>query len=280
MATNQFKTKQVLITGAASGIGRSMALAFAKRGANIIACDISLEALENLQKEVKGSGVSCLIFIADVGSEAAMKNLSEQVHEQVESVDVLINNAGIGYMGAFVDNDLEHWQRIMDINVMGVVYGCHYFLPKMLAAGGSKHIVNVASAAGNFPTPGMSAYATSKYAVKGFSETLRMELWDTPVTVTTVNPGVINTAIVNIGGRNSNDKVSQAQADKLRAYYDNNGCSPDVVAEDTVNAVMLGKQVLNTGPGSGIMYHLNRISPHFARLASISSSKNMGYWVE
>lgn len=280
MAIKQLKDKHVLITGAASGIGRSMALAFAKRGANIVASDISHEALESVQKEVEALGVNCLIFVANVGSEEAMKDFADQVHEQVGAIDVLINNAGIGYMGAFVDNDLTHWQRILDINVMGVVYGCHYFLPKMLAGGGAKQIINISSGAGNFPTPGMSAYAASKYAVKGFSETLRMELWNTPVTVTTVHPGVINTAIVKLGANSTNHKVTQAQADTLQAYYQKNGCSPDVVAEDTVKAVISGRQMVNSGPGSSIMYFINRLSPLLARLVSRTAGKKMGYWVE
>jgi len=280
MAFKDFKNKQVLITGAASGIGRSMVLSFAKRGANIIACDLNLEGLELLQKEVKELGVECLTFAANVGSEDAMKTLADQVHEQVDVVDVLINNAGIGYMGAFVDNELEHWQRVMDVNLMGIVYGCHYFLPKMLAAGGAKHIVNIASSAGNFPTPGMAAYVTSKYAAKGFSEALRLELWKTPVSVTTVNPGVIRTAIVNTHPGNMNPKVTKLQTDTLQAFYQKNGCSPDVVAEATVKAVMRGKQVIDPGPGTSIMYHLNRISPALARYLAIAAGKKMGYWVD
>ena len=199
MSIPDLKDKQVLVTGAASGIGRAAAVAFARRGAHIIASDIQLAPLEGVKTEVEALGVSCLIHAVDVSDEAAMKAFAELVHGRVRAVDVLINNAGIAYLGLFLQSDLDHWPRILNVNVMGVVHGCRYFIPKMIEAGGARHVLNVASSTGNYPAPSMPAYAASKYAVAGFTEVLKMELADTQVGLTTVCPGVINTAIVTTG---------------------------------------------------------------------------------
>ena len=159
------------------------------------------------------------------------------------AVDVLVNNAGIAYFGLFLGSDLEHWPRVMNVNVMGVVHGCRYFIPQMIAAGGSRQVLNVASSAGNFPAPSMAAYAASKHAVAGFSEVLKMELAETQIGVTTVAKG----------------------------------CTPDVVAEDMVRAVEKGQDICLTGPGAALVYHLKRLSIKLVRMATVFSAKRMGY---
>jgi short-subunit dehydrogenase len=195
MAITNLRNKQVLITGAASGIGRAAVLAFAKRGAHIIASDLNPTALEALKKEVGTMGVRCMTHVVDVSSEMAMKQFAGVVHATVGAVDVLINNAGIGYLGKFLESDLAHWDRVMKVNVMGVVHGCYYFLPKMIEAGGPRQVLNVASSAANYPMPTMAAYAASKYAVAGFSEVLKMELSGTSVVVTTCEPRPITSCV-------------------------------------------------------------------------------------
>ena len=164
MAIADLKQKQVLITGAASGIGRAAALAFARQGAHIIATDINETALKAVQCEVETLGVTCRTYAVDVGNELAMKALADAVHEVVGAPDVLINNAGVGYLGRFLESDLAHWPRILGINLMGVVHGCYHFIPKMLEAGGPRQVLIVSSSAGNYPAPTMAAYAASKGA--------------------------------------------------------------------------------------------------------------------
>lgn len=276
MAINDLKGKQVLITGAGSGIGRAAALAFARRGAHIIASDIQLGTLESVKRDVEALGVSCMIHAVDVSNETAMKEFASLVHGKVGAVDVLVNNAGIAYFGLFLGSDLEHWPRVMNVNVMGVVHGCRYFIPQMIAAGGSRQVLNVASSAGNFPAPSMAAYAASKHAVAGFSEVLKMELAETQIGVTTVCPGVINTAIVTTGAGVA-PSVPAAQIAKLQAYYLAKGCTPDVVAEDMVRAVEKGQDICLTGPGAALVYHLKRLSIKLVRMATVFSAKRMGY---
>ncbi len=276
MAIPNLHGKQVLITGAGSGIGRAAALAFARRGAHIIASDIQLAPLETVKEEVEALGVSCLVHVVDVSNEAAMKEFAERVHANVGAVDVLVNNAGIAYLGLFLQSDLAHWPRVLNVNVMGVVHGCRYFIPKMIEAGGPHQVLNVASSAGNYPAPSMAAYAASKYAVAGFSEVLKMELAKTQVGITTVCPGIINTAIVTTGAGVA-PSVPDSQIARLQAYYVARGCTPEVVAEDMVSAVQNGRDICLTGPGAALVYHLKRLSLKLVRMATIASAKKIGY---
>ncbi|MBV8667179.1 MAG: SDR family NAD(P)-dependent oxidoreductase [Burkholderiaceae bacterium] len=276
MAVRNLRNKQVLITGAGSGIGRASALAFAKRGAHIVASDIHPAPLETLKREVESLGVACLTYVVDVSNEAAMQEFAAQVHGKVGAIDVLLNNAGIAYLGLFLQSDLAHWRRVMDINVMGVVHGCRYFIPHMLAAGGARQVLNVASSAGNYPAPSMAAYAASKYAVAGFSEVLKMELHDTQIGVTTVCPGVINTAITTTGSQVA-ASFPESQIAKLRAYYQRKGCDPSVVAEDIVRATQKGQDICLTGPGAALAYHVKRISVGLVRFVTIKAAKVIGY---
>ena len=276
MAIANLKDKQVLITGAGSGIGRAAAIAFARRGANIVASDIQLGPLEAVKQEIETFGVTCLIYVVDVSNETAMEEFAASVHEKVGAVDVLINNAGIAYFGLFLESDLEHWPRVLNVNVMGVVHGCRYFIPQMIAAGGPRQVLNVASSAGNFPAPSMAAYAASKHAVAGFSEVLKMELADTQIGITTVCPGVINTAIVTTGAGVA-PSVPASQIAKLQAYYLAKGCSPDVVAADMVRAVEKGQDICLTGPGAALVFHLKRLSLRLVRMATVVSARRMGY---
>ena len=276
MTIPDLRGKQVLITGAGSGIGRAAALAFAQCGAHIIASDIQLAPLEAVKKEVEALGVACLIHVVDVSNEAAMKEYADRVHAQVGAIDVLINNAGIAYLGLFLHSDLDHWPRVMNVNLMGVVHGCRHFIPKMIAAGGPRRVLNVASSAGNYPAPSMAAYAASKYAVVGFSEVLKMELAETQVGITTVCPGIINTAIVTTGAGVA-PSVPASQIAKLQAYYTASGCTPDVVAADMVRAVQKGQDICLTGPGAKLVYHLKRLSLKLVRMATIATAKRIGY---
>ena len=263
MAIADLKQKQVLVTGAASGIGRAAALAFARQGAHIIAIDINEAALKAVRCEVETLGVACRTYAVDVGNELAMKALADAVHEVVGAPDVLINNAGVGYLGRFLESDLAHWPRILGINLMGVVHGCYHFIPKMLEAGGPRQVLIVSSSAGNYPAPTMAAYAASKGAVWSFAEVLKMELAGTQVGVTTVCPGVIDTPMVS-DRRNVAPTVSADQIERLQAYYKAQGCSPNVVAEDMVRAVRDGRDLLLTGPYA---------KAHLSRQATVAESR-------
>ena len=152
------RDKLVLVTGGGAGIGRSIALAFAKRGANVVITDLDVSHLANVCREVEALGVRCWMHVADVSDELAMKRLADDVAAGAGVPDVLVNDAGIGHLGPFLKSSLAHWQRILSVNVIGVVNGCYYFLPKMLAAGGVRRVVVIASGASHYPPPNAAAY--------------------------------------------------------------------------------------------------------------------------
>ena len=276
MAIADLKHKKVLITGAASGIGRATALAFARRGATLLLCDIDAAALESLRLQIGATGNDCFTYQVDVSDAAAITELATRIHAAQGALDVLINNAGVGYLGRFLDSDLAHWQRVLDINLMGVVHGCHCFIPSMIEAGGPRQVVNVASAAALFPSPSMAAYAASKHAVYGLSEVLKMELSDTQVRVTTVCPGVINTPIV-ANRNNIAASVSAEQLGRLQAYYLRKGCSPDLVAESMVRAVQEGRDLILVGPFARLIFQLKRLSLGLLRSIMLKDARKIGY---
>ncbi len=276
MAITDFKNKVVVVTGAASGIGRATALAFAREGAHIVASDLNTEALESLRKEIEALGVRCMTHAVDVADEAAMKAFAEAVKARFGAPHVVVNNAGIGYLGLFLKSDLKHWERVLGVNVMGVVHGSYFFLPMMLAAGGPRHLLNVASPSGGFPAPAMSAYGASKAAVINFNEALKMELSGSNVHVATVLPGVVNTAIVrsNLGVSPS---VSDATLAKLRNHYATEGCSPDVIAKAMVAAVRSDREIVNVGPKAALGWHLKRVSLKLIRAATLDFARKSGF---
>ena len=269
------RDKVVLVTGAASGIGLECARAFAKCGANIVISDINATALENVRAEIAATGVRCFARACDVASEASVTDFAMVVNKAVGPVDLLINNAGVAFLGGFEQTPLSEWHRIYDINVLGVVHCIRAFLPAMRAAGGPRKIVNVASAAGFSPLPNMSAYAASKHAVVGLSEVLAQELHESDISVLVVCPGIINTAIVHVSPTASG--MSEAQIKKLQKYYADEGCEPKVVAADVVRAVVTDGSFLFTGPGARLGYNAMRISRRLARRFTIDAARKSGY---
>jgi short-subunit dehydrogenase len=279
MAITDFKNRLVVVTGAASGIGRATALAFAREGANIVATDLKAEALDPVKREIEALGATCMTHAVDVADEAGMKAFADAVQVRFGAPHVVINNAGIGYIGLFLKSDLAHWHRMLDVNVMGVVHGSYFFLPMMLAAGGPRHLLNVASPSGEFPSPAMSAYAASKAAVSVFTEALKMELAGGNVHVATVFPGVVNTAIVrsNLGVSPS---VSDATLEKLRNFYATKGCSPDLIAAAMLDAVRTDRDIVLAGPKAALGHYLKRISLRLIRAATLDFARKSGFLQE
>ena len=195
MDTSNLTGKTVLVTGAGSGIGRETALAFARRGADLVVCDVNDAASARTAEDIRALGRKAASHVADVADAARMRALADAVHAEVEAVDVLVNNAGVGLGAAFLDTTLEDWDWIIGVNLRGVVHGCHFFVPKMVARGRGGHVVNVASAAGYLASEVLSAYSTTKFAVVGLSEALRDELAPRGIGVTAICPGIINTPI-------------------------------------------------------------------------------------
>lgn len=269
--------KWVVVTGAASGIGRATALAFARQGAHLVISDLDCAGLESVAAEARLMGVKCHAKGVDVSDEAAMRAFAAEVEQLCGAPHVLINNAGIGYLGGFSDTPPEIWRRIISINLMGVVHGCMFFLPGMNAAGGPRRIVNVASLAGITAAPNMSAYAASKFAVMGLSETLslELELRNSQVQVTMICPGIINTAITRTSAVSPG--FTSSQLERLRAFYEANGAPPELVAQSIVDAVCASRELVLVGPFAALMYHVRRVSRAVLRRLMLIDARKMGY---
>ena len=178
----------VVVTGASSGFGELAALRFAKAGAHTVLAARRLERLEALADRIGSHGGSALAVRCDVTDLAQLEALRDRAAEAFGRCDVLVNNAGIPGGGPFRTTPVDRLERVLDVNLRAVVLGTKLFLPMMLEHGRG-HVVNVASLAGRFATPGAAVYGATKHGVVAFSEALYHELAPLGVLVTSVNPG-------------------------------------------------------------------------------------------
>lgn len=196
-----------VITGAASGIGEALAVKLVKQGCRVSLADKDFDNLKVLQNRLIQSGGECFIYDLDVSDNQAVIDFAKQTHEQFSRIDMLFNNAGVSLIDSVENQALDDFHWLMNINFWGVVHGTNAFLP-YLKASDDAHIVNVSSLFGLLSLPLQSAYNASKYAVKGFTEALKMEMAGTSVAVHCVHPGGIKTNITN------NAKVSSTAVTK------------------------------------------------------------------
>lgn len=191
------KGKVAVVTGAGSGIGRAMALRFAKEGASVVLADIEADALTESVALVRDEGAEAVDIVTDVSQFESVEALAEGTIEHFGTCHVLCNNAGVGGGGAIAKAQLVDWQWVMGVNLWGVIHGISAFLPIMEANGEEGHIVNTASVAGLVAGPGIGPYNASKFAVVGISETLHHELAaaGSKVGVTVLCPGYVSTNI-------------------------------------------------------------------------------------
>lgn len=263
--TTKFAGRVVVITGAGSGIGRELALQCARAGARLALCDMNPDGLAHTVQDARATGAEVFSQTVDVADAEQMTSFAKEVADQLGVVDVLINNAGIAVIGGILDTTLSDWERLISVNLMGIVHGNAAFVPAMVQRG-SGHVVNIASAAGVLANPQLGAYSTTKFAVFGMSEALRMELRPHGIDVTVACPGIINTAITHTSAyRGGND---DARRTKTTAAYAKRGYSPDRAARNILRAIDGGKAVAPIAPEAHVMYVLSRVAPPVARWMS------------
>lgn len=192
---NDVRGKVALITGAAGGIGRALASEMAARGAAVVLADIDAALLESTVAELGGAGARVLARELDVRDSVAVQTLVDDAYSDFGRIDYLFNNAGINVCAELSDTSLDDWNRLIDVNLRGVVHGVHAVYPIMKQQGFG-HIVNTASAAGLIPAAAEGAYAATKHAVVGLSSTLRVEAEAFGVRVSVVCPGLVDTPIL------------------------------------------------------------------------------------
>ncbi len=256
---DQFKGQIAVVTGAGSGIGRSMALLLGKLGAKVHAADLNGASAIDTAGKINDAGGSAVAHTLDVTDAEAVAKLAEEIFAEDGRVDILHNNAGIGHAGPIEETPLEDWRKVLDVNLFGVINGLNAFVPKMIEQGGSAHVVNTASMAGLQASAGMAPYCTSKFGVVGMSIALDAELKSKGIRVTALCPGIINTAIVK---ESTMRGAIEGRHDELTNFYKKRGASPDAVARDAVAAI-LRKQVIKPTPWWQVSpgWWLMRVSP-------------------
>ena len=250
----------------------------AERGANVVAADIDLAAAERTAALAKAVGAGGTAYQVDVSDAAAMETFAAAVKQAHRVPDVVVNNAGIAVAGPFLDTSLDDWNRIVGVNLWGVVHGSRLFgrqmhdrvnalpnKPDKPNLGG--HIVNIASAAAYAPTRTMPAYCTTKAAVLMLSECLRAELAGSRIGVTAVCPGFVSTDIVANGTFVEGDEEARERArQRGQKALKRRNYPPERVAERIVQAIVKNRPVVPVNAEGHLLRTLSRVSPASLRL--------------
>lgn len=256
--------KVAALTGAGSGIGRALALQLAQQGCHLALADIDQAGLEETLELLAPYGVRLSNTLLDVSDRDAVFRWAEQVQRDHGQVNIVINNAGVALSGTVSGLSLNDYEWIMDINFWGTVYGCKAFLP-LLEASGEGHIVNISSVFGLTAQPLMSGYNASKYAVRGFTESLRqdLELTASPVSATCVHPGGIKTNIAKRSrvddsvAKATGSDASEAVSEFEKLFFN----TPESAAKAIIKGLRKNRRRVLIGPDARVFDWLVRLFP-------------------
>ncbi len=254
------KNSVAVITGAGSGIGRALALRFAKENiAGIAISDFNEEGLNETFELVKDLGANVSKHFVDVSKLDQVQRFADEVLDKHGRATHIINNAGVGVIGSFEQISLEDFEWLMNINFWGVVYGTKVFLP-ILKQQDSAHIVNISSVFGLVAPPEQTAYCASKFAVRGFTESLRHELEDTNVRVSCVHPGGIKTNIAR------NSRLGEKTPEDYKAqgvkFFDKVALtSPETAADVIVKGIKSKNLRILIGKDAHAINYVSRLFP-------------------
>lgn len=266
-AKERFGGQLVLVTGAASGIGRATAFAFAEAGARVVAVDLDAEGAARTAELARLIGApEAWPETVDVSDAEAMEKLAARTADLYGVPDVVVNNAGIGLAGPFLDTTPEEWKRVLDVNLWGVIHGCRLFGKQMVERGQGGHIVNTASAAAFQPSRALPAYSTSKAAVLMLSECLRAELGPQGIGVSAICPGLVNTAITRTTRfAGTGDEEQERRRSRSTRLYGLRNYPPEKVARAILRAVLRDSAVVPVTPEARGARLLSRLSPKALR---------------
>ena len=253
--------KVAAITGAASGIGRAAALLFARKGCSLALSDVDEQGLEETAEACRAHGVRVTATRVDVAAREAVHRWADETARHFGAVHLVLNNAGVALGATVEDTSYEDFEWLMGIDFWGVVHGTQAFLPHLKAAGDG-HVVNLSSVFGLFAVPSQSAYNSAKFAVRGFTDALRMELEieRCGVSSTTVHPGGIRTNIArNARIDPSVESLTPPSADIGRDFDRIARTSPERAARQIVAAVEADKRRALIGPDAKLLDLLARL---------------------
>jgi NAD(P)-dependent dehydrogenase (short-subunit alcohol dehydrogenase family) len=257
---NQLRGGVAVITGAASGIGRALALELAAEGMMLALADCDAAGLAETVQLVGGAAAAASQHVVDVADEAAVNAFALDVLRIHGSVDVVVNNAGVSIFGSVLELSTDEIGWLMGVNFWGVVHGTKAFLPVLLSRP-QGCLVNISSIFGIWGPPGQAAYAASKFAVRGFSESLRGELAGTNVRVVTVHPGGVKTAIARNARVAAAADPSKAAALTTRFEQQFLTMPPQMLAARIVDAVKHGRERVVAGDDARRIDALIRLFP-------------------
>jgi len=260
--------KVAAVTGASSGMGRALAVELAKQGCHLALSDVNQVGLTETCQLVERSGVKVTSQIVDVARREQMQDWAEQTLSQHGKINLIFNNAGVAQAGTVSSNTFEDYEWVLGINMWGVINGTKVFLPHLKAAG-EGHIINTSSIFGLCSQPAMSSYNTSKFAVRGFTESLRQELdiEKCGVSATSVHPGGIDTNICN--SARVSDSITaltsrgKATDDMMKNFGKLLKTSPEKAAQAIISGVKGNKRRVLIGVDAHLVDIMQRLFPSF-----------------
>lgn len=264
-----FNGKVAVITGAASGIGRALAVAFAQEGASVAISDVDMNGLAETLRMVEAAGGSGRTYQVDVGDRDAVFAFADEVQSTQGGADILINNAGVAQMATVDDLTMDDLEWVMKIDYWGMVYGTKAFLPQIKAKGDG-YLANVSSIFGIIAVPGQAAYNSAKFAIRGFTEALRHEMKDTSTHIACIHPGGVRTSIVK-NARFLQSSTAQDRTDASTNFDKLARTSPEKAAQTILKGLRKRKGRILIGNDARMMDRIQRLFP--AKYGSIMFGK-------
>ncbi len=252
-----------IVTGGASGIGRALAEALAKRGCEVVLADLQVDAAQEVVSRIAAAGGKATAAMVNVADFTALERLVKETVERTGRLDYMFNNAGIGIGGNVSHYGIDDWNRIIDVNLRGVVHGVQAAY-KVMTAQGFGHIVNTASMAGLMTSPGMAAYSMTKHAVVGLSKALRAEAAHLGVRVTVLCPGVVRTAILESGGKYGKMLVKVPPEMQKRMWEQFKPMPAEQFAEKALDAIAKNEAIVIIPSWWKNIWRLHRFFPLFS----------------
>ncbi len=276
-----FEGAIAIVTGGASGIGRALAEELAKRGCEVVLADLQIELAEEVAKEINASGGKATAVKIDVTDFSAVDRLVRETVARTARLDFIFNNAGIVIGGPIERLVIEDWNRIVDVNLLGVVNGIQAAYPLMMKQGFG-HIINTASMAGFLVGPTNVPYTATKYAVIGLSKSLRLEAAQFGIRVSVLCPGVVRTPILEGGGKYGKILID-APPEKLRQMFERlKPISPNLFAQKVLKSVAKNKAIIIVPSWWRGFWWIHRLSPSLgmslAQKRFRKLEKELGIW--
>ena len=258
--TDTFAGKRVLVTGAASGIGRAVALRLAADGAVLFLTDVNPEGLGATVEAARAAGAEVAEYRAlDITDYDAVAGFGADVHTRYPAMDAVMNVAGVSAWGTVDQLTHRQWRAMVDVNLMGPIHVIETFVPPMVAAGRGGHLVNVSSAAGLLALPWHAAYSASKYGLRGLSEVLRFDLARHRIGVSVVVPGAVNTPLVNSVEIAGVDR-DHPHVQRWVRLFSGHAVAPEKVADQILKGLARNRFLIYTSADIRALYAFKRIA--------------------